>query len=441
MASLTKRKSGSWFIRWATPAGEKTLSIGNLPRRSAESVLTHVHHLLAAVETRSSVPPATMAWCDSIGDDLHRRLAGAGLVPSRERITILAALDAFCERRTDVKASTQTVYQRTRNHVAAYFGESKELAEVTEGDAVDFRAWMLRPKVAGGAGLRRATTGKHVAICALLWKDAIRRRLVTTNPWQGVPTTVGASIERMVYVDRSTMARVLDACPDARWRAIFCLARFGGLRCPSEVLSLTWDHVDWSNRRLRVPSPKTADVGKPYRVIPLFPEVETALLDLYTPGSPGSDAGGPGSPGTDRIIDYPVGTNLGVLGAKIVARAAVEPWPKVFQNLRASFATDVARNHPSHIAGAWCGHTAKVAQAHYLMVGDDDFERALAMAEDASKEAAHVYAHVRASAGSGTGKHQALGDWSEGVELPTLSDVLSESVGIGEKCLIGQSRT
>jgi integrase len=45
-------------------------------------------------------------------------------------------------------------------------------------------------------------------------------------------------------------------------------------RCPSELLSLEWRHVDWERNRITVPSPKTDryDV-EGSRTIPLFPEL------------------------------------------------------------------------------------------------------------------------------------------------------------------------
>src|SRR6266849_6310224 len=43
----------------------------------------------------------------------------------------------------------------------------------------------------------------------------------------------------------------------AEWRLIFALARFGGLRCPSEFVPLKWEHVDWARNRFWVTSPKT----------------------------------------------------------------------------------------------------------------------------------------------------------------------------------------
>jgi integrase len=62
---------------------------------------------------------------------------------------------------------------------------------------------------------------------------------------------------------------------------IITLARYGKLRCPSDVLSLQWQHVDWDQRRIRVPSPKTEHQGKESRMIPMFPELRTALEEAW----------------------------------------------------------------------------------------------------------------------------------------------------------------
>jgi integrase len=73
---------------------------------------------------------------------------------------------------------------------------------------------------------------------------------------------------------------VIDACPDAQWKLIFALVRFGGLRCPTEVLSLAWDDVNWEHNRVRAPSPKTERyAGGESRLIPLFPELRPHLLE------------------------------------------------------------------------------------------------------------------------------------------------------------------
>src|SRR5262245_13558685 len=57
--------------------------------------------------------------------------------------------------------------------------------------------------------------------------------------------------------------------------------------------------------------------------------------------------------------------------------AGRDPWPKLFQNLRASRATELARHHPGHVAAAWLGHSTTVASRHYWQVTEEDFDRAL----------------------------------------------------------------
>ena len=63
--------------------------------------------------------------------------------------------------------------------------------------------------------------------------------------------------ERERFVTREETAKLLGACRNIDWRAIVALCRFGGLRCPSEVLTLKWADVDWENGRFRIHSPKT----------------------------------------------------------------------------------------------------------------------------------------------------------------------------------------
>ncbi|MFN9510820.1 MAG: hypothetical protein ACK6AO_17560 [Planctomycetota bacterium] len=58
-------------------------------------------------------------------------------------------------------------------------------------------------------------------------------------------------------------------------------------------------------------------------------------------------------------------------------RAGVTPWPKLWQNLRSSAATDLARSVPSHIAASICGHTEEVAKEHYWKVGEGDLDQTM----------------------------------------------------------------
>jgi integrase len=42
------------------------------------------------------------------------------------------------------------------------------------------------------------------------------------------------------------------------WRVIIGLSRYGGLRTPSEMLSLRWSDIDWEQNGMSVPEPRVA---------------------------------------------------------------------------------------------------------------------------------------------------------------------------------------
>ena len=62
---------------------------------------------------------------------------------------------------------------------------------------------------------------------------------------------------------------------------------------------------------------------------------------------------------------------------KIIRRAGVEAWPRLWQNLRSSRETELCEQHPLHVVCQWIGNTERIAAPHYLQVRDEDFEKAI----------------------------------------------------------------
>jgi hypothetical protein len=78
---------------------------------------------------------------------------------------------------------------------------------------------------------------------------------------------------------------------------------------------------------------------------------------------------------------------------RIIKRAGLEPWPKLFHNLRASRATELAAEYPGHVAAAWLGHSTAVAQKHYWQVTEADFDKAASKESEAAQiQAQHLLA-------------------------------------------------
>jgi len=82
--------------------------------------------------------------------------------------------------------------------------------------------------------------------------------------------------------------------------------------------------------------------------------------------------------------------NLRTTFQKIVKRAGITPWPRLFQNLRASRETELVRSYAVHVVTEWLGNTPKVAMKHYLMTTDDDFEAAFLQETPKALQQVHV---------------------------------------------------
>jgi integrase len=104
------------------------------------------------------------------------------------------------------------------------------------------------------------------------------------------------------------------------------------------------------------------------RTIPLFPELRAPLLEV----SEQAPLGTVYAISRYRTADVNLRTQL----LQILRKANVKPWPRLFHNLRATRETELAGEYPIHVVAQWLGHSALVAQKHYLQVRDEDFQRA-----------------------------------------------------------------
>ena len=134
------------------------------------------------------------------------------------------------------------------------------------------------------------TVRRRCGFAKQFFRAAMRKRLIAANPFEGLDATVRGNRARDRFVTRQEADAILAACPDGEWKLIFALARYGGLRCPSEHLALRWGDVDWGRGRIRVTSPKTAHhEGKAERTFPLFPELRSLLEEMFDAAPEGTE--------------------------------------------------------------------------------------------------------------------------------------------------------
>ena len=365
MASLVNRPNGRREIQYTDVNGRRqTIRLGKMAKRDAVAIKIRIEHLLTAKISKQPVEGDTAKWVASLDETLAKKLAKVGLVKYRETVLLGEYLTDYIESRSDVKPSTRYKYKNTRRMLIGFFGESKPLRDISEGTADLWRLHLLE------TGLAENTVRKNCGIAKQFFRAATRRKLLSSNPFVDLKSAVGANRERDYFITREETTKVLDACPNAQWRLLFALSRYGGLRCPSEHLSLRWEDVDWANDKLLIRSPKTEHLeGGGSRILPIFPELRPHLEAVFELAEPGAEY---------VITRYrQQNANLRTQLTKIIHRAGLKPWPKLFQNLRATRETELADEHPQHVVCSWIGNSKGVAMKHYLQTTDAHFQKAV----------------------------------------------------------------
>ncbi len=366
MASISTDAKGLRKLQFTDPTGiRKTVYLGKMTAKNAGTLRGHIEKLLIGVISKLPVEPETAQYVRKLEPVLFSKLSRVGLVASRGSSSLEAFIEEYIASRNDAKPSTKTVWKRTRKHLLAFFEGTASLRSITKSTAKGFRQYLI------GEGLAENTVRRTCGVAKQFFADALDRELIEANPFKqrDIPTTTGSNQERQAYITAATAKAVLDACPDAEWRLLFALSRFAGLRCPSEHLALRWEDVNWERSRMTVRSSKTEHhEGGAMRVVPIFPELRPYLEEAHELNGDKSEF---------VIARYrDSNTNLRTRLLKIINRAGVKPWPKLFHNLRASCETDLAKIHPIKAVCDWIGNSITMAQRHYLQTTEEDFERA-----------------------------------------------------------------
>lgn len=367
MASISRDKNGNRRVQFTAPDGKRqTIRLGDASQRAAEAIKYRVQQLLIAKLTGHALETDTVKWLNKREKAMLDKLARVGLIPkpkAKEAMTLEAFIESYISRRNDVSPHTRRIWRQTKRLLGKHFGEQKALHEITPGDAADWRLSLVEAKMAD------ASVRKHCGFAKHFFARAVDHELIASNPFAKLVSAPVGNSARQYFVTREETAKILAASPNAEWRLIIALSRYGGLRCPSEHLGLTWADINWAENKITVRSPKTAKhSGHESRVIPLFPELRPYLEAVF-------DAA---EPGTEKVIPRQnANANLRTQLKRIIENAGLKPWPRITHNLRASRATELAADYPAHVAAAWLGHSTLVAQKHYWTVTDDDFQRAI----------------------------------------------------------------
>lgn len=243
--------------------------------------------------------------------------------------------------------------------LVTHFGEVTPLHEVTPDAAAKWVASMDM--------LSEAARKTHIGNAKTIFAEAVRRELISRSPFAAMKGGVTAA-QNTRYVAKEEIGKMIDAAPDAEWALLLGLARYAGLRTPSETHLLTWADVDFAAGKLHFRSPKTERfAGKGRRIVPIVPELAAILLRRFDDAPEGE---------TQLVKIRGAGARRRKMLA-IAKRAGVELWDDCWQTLRRSAEIDFATDFPAFVAAKWLGHSPTVALRHYTTaVPDEMFHKA-----------------------------------------------------------------
>lgn len=355
---MTTRKNGSRFITFRCVAGQpRHITLGRVNKRYALAVKVKVEDLVSAIIHGHAPTDETVIWLKTIEDRLYEKLEAVGLIPENQRTTLGQWLDEYlAEREDDLKPSSLNKLGQVRAKLLAFFDEDTPIRSITPTDAADWRRFLKE------LGLSEATIKSHSGNAKTIMAQAVRRKVLDESAFTELKS--GPTPSRYTrYITPDEIQRVIDACPNAEWRLLFGLARYAGLRIPSESHILTWSDVDFDRGRLTVRSPKTEHhAGHEQRIVPITPKLMPLLQARFDECQPGED----------RLV------TIGGKGAlirpvrQIWKRAGVEPWKRLWQTQRQSCEKEWAMFFPQYAVSKWIGHSITISGRHYANAVPDE---------------------------------------------------------------------
>jgi len=404
MAQVTN-DNGRMRVLVKVDGKRRSVPVGHIGEDAARAIAKRLQHLAIMAKncTPQLVHDDVTKWLSDLtkkNTELYDRIAEIGLASKRPEVEAGEAEAAKPKTYTvedltrDVlaahahaKPTTLRNYRQYAERLKGYFGAGRDVATIKNIDAAGFIAHLRAEgkKIGKGeekkVGLGKATVARSIKAYRMFFRYAVDWEKITRNPFVGSGIKAGDSSnrKRMRYIPLDLFNKVLACCNDPEFRAVLTLSRIGGLRCPSEVLALKWADVVWPDAergivgKLIVNASKTEHTESGgVRELPLFPELAEALQALLGAVTLA------GTQGEYIISDRKQTSIWRKRLTNLIRKAGLTPWPKVWQNMRASRESELYRQFPLDTVCKWTGHTPEVAAKYYLMdsSADENFKKA-----------------------------------------------------------------
>src|SRR6516162_4101443 len=146
MASIVNDPNGRKRILFVAPdESRKTIRLGKIDRKSADSIARHVEALLVAKIGGQPVARDTAAWLANIGAKLRDKLAAVGLVDPPKRAALCEFIDSFiANRKATAAPNTIRNLEQAKRRLVEHFGADRDMSTITAADAENWAAALAK---------------------------------------------------------------------------------------------------------------------------------------------------------------------------------------------------------------------------------------------------------------------------------------------------------
>ncbi len=354
MASITLHARGGYYLElYPLPNVRKRIYLGKITKGLADRFVININRLEQAKQLNLE-DLEMVVWASGLDPKIQIKLREYG-IPIPEPRTTWKASAWFEHIATTYPGTDRTVknVETSKKHWVTMIGH-KQLHEVTTSDC---RSCMeqLKKAHAPSHGSKIFEHGK------MFFARAIEAKIIKESPFGGLAFgNKKHDKARQNYISKADIQKVIDKASQVDVKALIALARFCGLRVPSEPLALTWSDLDFDLKRIKIPSQTKTGA----RSLPMFEAYQ------YLQALPKS---------SEWVFDRARASASNAYREwleEAIATAGLTQWPKLWVNLRASCRTDLEDLFPVHVCNAWLGHSTRVARDHYDMVSPAHWAKA-----------------------------------------------------------------
>lgn len=309
-------------------------------------------------------------WLEKLAKDSPERygqLVKFGLAEPVARAGTLAELVKAFIIDGDKKERTIKGRKTVTNRLIAFFGGDKPVDSFTTSDALEYYQQMKET-------LAPSTWKRDTGRVKQVFNIAIQKGWIKENPFRYLKGGASVNPGRFHFVTLDECRAILQECTSLENRLVFVLARYGGLRIPSEIEFMEWQDFNIADGVFIVKIPKKTnkhnqEIGNfVTRKVPLFPEIAKAVSEYF-------DSLPEGAPSL-VFPERPTGQALRNRFRGILRRAGVKMWEKFFQNMRSTRETELLDQFPIKEVTDWIGNSPLIALKHYLQARPEILQRA-----------------------------------------------------------------